>query len=62
MNKIIRTELQEHGSWIEKMGGNGWNEWTNLICSECNTKFEKIDWPSKYRFCPYCGKRMDKEN
>lgn len=60
-NIVKKIEIQKHGVWIKERDGNGWNDWTNLICSECNTKFKKIDWPSMYKFCPNCGSKMDGE-
>ena len=41
--------------WIVKYEGNGWNDWENLICPICNTKFEDVAWPSTYNYCPNCG-------
>ena len=49
----------KHGHWINEIEGNGWNEWDNLICSECGTKFEKVSWPRKYNYCPNCGAKME---
>lgn len=53
----IKEECQHErtGEWLEEHSGNGWNEWTNYICSECNEKFNKF-YASNY--CPNCGARM----
>lgn len=44
--------------WIIEHAGNGWNDWINLICPHCNTKYENVKWYSKWNFCPCCGKKL----
>lgn len=51
-----------HGEWKKEVCSNGWNEWDNLICKNCGTKFERVAWPSKWHFCPFCGADMRERN
>ena len=45
-----------HGKWEEASDGDG------IVCSECRTDFcTMIHETEKFRFCPNCGARMDKE-
>ena len=44
------------GKWEEASDGDG------IVCSECRTDFcTMIHETEKFRFCPNCGARMDKE-
>lgn len=52
----IKTEPK--GEWQEEVVGNGWNEWTNLICGCCGQKHEKVAWPNTWHYCPNCGAQM----
>ena len=46
-----------HGRWEEASDGDG------VVCSECGTDFcTMIHETEKFRFCPNCGARMDKED
>lgn len=60
MSSIIEEyrKFMETSKWIKSVVGNGWNEWDNLKCPECEVTFEEIKHPSQYRFCPNCGKKM----
>lgn len=49
------TPTERTGKWVVEHSGNGWNEWTNYTCSECNKKFNKF-YTSNY--CPNCGVKM----
>ena len=44
--------------WTVSVGSNGWNEWTDLTCPVCDTKFEHIFWPKLYKYCPRCKTRL----
>ena len=55
---IDQEELRPKGEWQEEVVGNGWNEWTNLICGCCGQKHEKVAWPNTWHYCPNCGADM----
>lgn len=61
INKIIRNQptadVQEvrHGEWIEKPYLLG----TSNFCSLCGENYGMPH--GKYKFCPNCGAKMDKE-
>lgn len=46
-----------HGHWIQAVH----NRWFSYIkCSKCKRYLRDIH-PSDYKFCPYCGAKMDEE-
>lgn len=46
-----------HGRWIAASDGDG------VVCSECGIDFcTMIHETEKFRFCPNCGARIDKED
>lgn len=50
------TEKVRHGRWITLKG------YSNiLLCSECNTSYEKKEFAIAPNYCPNCGALMDKE-
>ena len=60
--KETECPLEEHefveSHWVEKHCGNGWNEWVDLICPVCGTRFEHAAWISYWNYCPRCGSLM----
>lgn len=59
LNEIPAANVAEvrHGRWVEASDGDG------VVCSECGTDFcTMIHETEKFRFCPNCGARMDKED
>lgn len=50
--------MNKEKEWIIEHSGNGWNDWINLICPHCNTKYFKITWYSDWNYCPKCGKKL----
>ena len=55
----INRDDQYIKEWVIEHNGNGWNDWINLICPYCNTKYEEIGWYTKWNFCPNCGKKLE---
>ncbi len=51
--KFMGTEYDGYAD-----GNPVYYEWK---CSECGCIFEEDEPMYRYRFCPYCGARMDKE-
>ena len=46
----------KHGKWIAI------NNSSKKYCSECGVEFKILAYEiNDYRFCPYCGAKMDKE-
>lgn len=56
------VEWKKTTLWKLQIGSNGWNEWDNLICPFCHTRFDKVDEPQIWNYCPCCGKDMRGEN
>ena len=50
-------EIVKHGKWIEVANYHTWGgtRIKEFKCSLCN---EIVNW-HKYKFCPYCGAKMD---
>ena len=59
---VVCKNCQENnrpkGEWIVEHMGNGWNEWSNLICPICGKKHKEV--PYIYSYCPKCGADMRK--
>ena len=55
VRKAIEGSQPKTGEWIEEITGNGWNEWVNLTCDQCGSKFEKA---GAWLYCPVCGAKM----
>ena len=51
--QIIKSEWYKHS---DPYG------YVTLVCPICNTKFERIAFPNKYRRCPWCGTKMGDYN
>ncbi len=50
--------MNKEKEWIIEHSGNGWNDWINLTCPHCNTKYFKVTWYSDWNYCPKCGKKL----
>ena len=53
------AEPVRHGKWTDPEDDDGGTEWH---CSECSFTVQTLVWYPRYRFCPKCGARMDREN
>ena len=54
----VEVEPVRHGHWIQA-GHDGWSSY--IRCSKCKRYLRDIH-PSDYKFCPYCGAKMDGGN
>lgn len=52
---VVDAETARHGHWIQA-GHDGWSSY--IKCSKCKRYLRDIH-PSDYKFCPYCGAKMD---
>ena len=57
LQRLADYEDGEHGKWIRKHVGNGWDDWNAITCSKCSFYIHKPDFVGKY--CPNCGAKMD---
>lgn len=52
--EALKAEPTKHGRWETPKG------YPNvLLCSECNTPYEKKEFVATPNYCPNCGARMD---
>lgn len=57
-----KKEKEVRAKWITQVGGGGFNEWVELKCSNCRGVIRKdVDF-KKYKYCPFCGAKMDLED
>ena len=55
IDRIGKLLPLRHGHWIQA-GHDGWSSY--IKCSKCKRYLHDIH-PSDYKFCPYCGAKMD---
>ena len=55
IDRIGKLLPLRHGHWIQA-GHDGWSSY--IRCSKCKRYLRDIH-PSDYKFCPYCGAKMD---
>ena len=64
---------EKHGHWIEKENVISWEgHFSMYVCSACNKGFlddlcenngtEIVDAYKDFKYCPFCGTRMDGED
>lgn len=58
IERVPAAEPVQHGHWIQA-GHDGWSSY--IRCSKCKRYLRDIH-PSDYKFCPYCGAKMDGGN
>ena len=57
IDRIGKLIPLRHGHWIQA-GHDGWSSY--IKCSKCKRYLRDIH-PSDYKFCPYCGAKMDEQ-
>lgn len=54
-----KKEKDIRAKWITQVGGGGFKEWTELKCSNCRGVLRKDEDFKKYKYCPFCGAKME---
>lgn len=56
--KLKRPFLVKEGLWKIERQCDGWSQWADYTCSNCNKTFRKASFWDMANFCPNCGAKM----
>lgn len=56
---IDNAKKDIRAKWERKIGGGGFFEWLELKCSNCRGVLRQDEDIKKYKYCPFCGAKME---